>query len=147
MDIEQIFPSIYLTLTENYWTPDQIRAHHFTHIIRIDKHIRNENNNNIPNDLIPEPQAADRVEINCVASHHPQMLRSSKHDGFEILDLNFGESSYLTTVLPNCYKAVTFIDKALKKNGSVLIIDHDNNEKCVTVVVGFLMYKKNLKFR
>lgn len=69
------------------------------------------------------------------------------HSDFETLDLNFGESSYLTTVLPNCYKAVKFIENALKNNGAVLIIDcMGENQKCITIVIGFLMYKYNKNF-
>lgn len=69
------------------------------------------------------------------------------HSDFETIDLNFGESSYLTTVLPNCYKAVKFIESALKNNGAVLVIDcTGENQKCITIVVGFLMYKYNKNF-
>lgn len=69
------------------------------------------------------------------------------HSDFETLDLNFGESSYLTTVLPNCYKAVKFIENALKNNGAVLVIDCiGENQKCITIVIGFLMYKYNKNF-
>lgn len=66
---------------------------------------------------------------------------------FHILDLNFGETSYLATVLPNCYKAVKFIENALKQNGAVLVIDCiGSNQKCITIVTGFLMYKYNKNF-
>lgn len=69
------------------------------------------------------------------------------HSNFETLDLNFGETSYLTTVLPNCYKAVKFIEKALKNNGAVLVIDCiGESQKCITIVIGFLMYKYNKNF-
>lgn len=69
------------------------------------------------------------------------------HNDFETLDLNFGESSYLTTVLPNCYKAVKFIERALKNNGAVLVIDCiGESQKCITIVIGFLMYKYNKNF-
>lgn len=69
------------------------------------------------------------------------------HSDFETLDLNFGESSYLTTVLPSCYKAVKFIENALKNNGAVLVIDcFGEHQKCITIVVGFLMYKYNKNF-
>lgn len=70
------------------------------------------------------------------------------HSDFETLDLNFGESSYFTAnVLPNCYKAVAFIEKALKNNGAVLVIDCiGEHQKCVTIVIGFLMYKYNKNF-
>lgn len=69
------------------------------------------------------------------------------HSDFETLDLNFGETSYLTTVLPNCYKAVKFIEKALKNDGAVLVIDCiGESQKCITIVIGFLMYKYNKNF-
>lgn len=71
-----------------------------------------------------------------------------RHSDFERLDLNFGESSYFTAnVLPNCYKAVAFIENALKKNGAVLVIDCiGEHQKCITIVIGFLMYKYNKNF-
>lgn len=70
------------------------------------------------------------------------------HSDFDTLDLNFGESSYFTAnVLPNCYKAVAFIENALKKNGAVLVIDCiGEHQKCITIVIGFLMYKYNKNF-
>lgn len=70
------------------------------------------------------------------------------HSDFETLDLNFGESTYVTAnVLPNCYKAVAFIENALKNNGAVLVIDCiGEHQKCVTIVIGFLMYKYNKNF-
>lgn len=70
------------------------------------------------------------------------------HSDFETLDLNFGESSYFTAnVLPNCYKAVAFIENALKNNGAVLVIDCiGEHQKCITIVIGFLMYKYNKNF-
>lgn len=72
------------------------------------------------------------------------------HSDFETLDLNFGESTYFTAnVLPNCYKAVAFIENALKNNGAVLVIDciyAGENQKCITIVIGFLMYKYNKNF-
>lgn len=70
------------------------------------------------------------------------------HSDFETLDLNFGESTYFTAnILPNCYKAVVFIENALKNNGAVLVIDCiGENQKCITIVIGFLMYKYNKNF-
>lgn len=78
------------------------------------------------------------------------------HSDFETLDLNFGESVHFTAnVLPNCYKAVRFIENALKNNGAVLVIDcnpffksifNGENQKCITIVIGFLMYKYNKNF-
>lgn len=93
----------------------------------------------------------DRTTINRHAvesnafSHRNETI--FEHEDFETLDLNFGESSYLTTVLPNCYKAVKFIDNAMKRNGAVLLVDCiDENQKCITIAVGFLMYKYNKNF-
>ncbi|XP_055311684.1 uncharacterized protein LOC129574168 isoform X2 [Sitodiplosis mosellana] len=70
------------------------------------------------------------------------------HSDFETLELNFGESAYFTAnILPNCYKAVVFIENALKNNGAVLVIDCiGENQKCITIVIGFLMYKYNKNF-
>lgn len=139
MDVEQIFPGIYLTLSEDEWTTDKLRAHGFTHIIRIDKHIK-------PNHPANDLNAS--IDNNTSSQTTNSISLDRDHlNGFETLDLNFGETSYLTTVLPNCYKGVRFIDMALKHGGSVLIVDRITNEKCITVVVGFLMYKDNLKFR
>lgn len=70
------------------------------------------------------------------------------HSDFDTLELNFGDSSHFTAnVLPNCYKAVAFIEKALKNNGAVLVIDcMGEHQKCITIVIGFLMYKYNKNF-
>lgn len=144
MEVEQIFPGIYLTLCEDKWTTDKLRTHGFTHIIRIDKHINTNHTSNdrnasaTDNKSTPQQNAASSLDRDHFSPHL---------NGFETLDLNFGETSYLTTVLPNCYKGVRFIDNALKHGGRVLIVDRITNEKCITVVVGFLMYKDNLKFR
>lgn len=135
--MEQIFPGIYLTLCEDKWTTDKLRTHGFTHIIRIDKHIKTSHTTTDRN------ASGDTKSTSILDRDH----LSPHLDGFETLDLNFGETSYLTTVLPNCYKGVRFIDSALKSGGRVLIVDRITNEKCITVVVGFLMYKDNLKFR
>lgn len=69
---------------------------------------------------------------------------------FNVLNLNFGENKYLTTVLPNCYKAVRFISKVHQRqnNGEILVIDcNGSDQKCQTIIVAFLMYKHNLNFR
>lgn len=69
---------------------------------------------------------------------------------FNVLNLNFGEHTYLTTVLPNCYKAVRFISKARQRqnNGDILVIDcNGSDQKCQTIVLAYLMYKQNLSFR
>lgn len=140
MEVEQIFPGIYLTLCEDKWTTDKLHSHGFTHIIRIDKHIKANHTNASTDDTKLASQ-----QTNQISSDRDHL--SPHLNGFETLDLNFGETSYLTTVLPNCYKGVRFIDNALKRGGRVLIVDRITNEKCITVVVGFLMYKDNLKFR
>lgn len=123
--VEQIIPGIYLSLSNEYWTQQKLRSHGFTHIIHIDKNINcttstSITNNNLENELI--------YDYN-----------------FEILDLNFGET-YLATVLPNLYKAVRFIDKALKNGGAIIVFDAAGYQKCVTAVVGYLMYKHNISF-
>lgn len=135
--MEQIFPGIYLTLCEDKWTTDKLRTHGFTHIIRIDRHIKTTSHTSTDRNPSSETKSASLLDRDHLSPHL---------DGFETLDLNFGETSYLTTVLPNCYKGVRFIDNALKNGGRVLIVDRITNEKCITVVVGFLMYKDNLKF-
>lgn len=142
MEIERIFPGIYLTLDEDLWTPGKLRLNGFTHIIRIDKHISHEK-------LCAATEEAFILnnETSKMKLHTDQPAKSNDFTEFETLDLNFGEAAYLTTVLPNCYKGVKFIEQALNNGGSVLIIDRLNNEKCITVVVGFLMYKDHLKFR
>lgn len=66
-------------------------------------------------------------------------------DDLEKLELNFGES-FLTTVLPNCYKAVKFIEKALTKSGAILVFEKRGYQKCITIVVGYIMFKYNLNF-
>lgn len=145
MEVEQIFPGIYLTLYEDKWTTDKLRTHGFTHIIRIDKHIKI-NHTSDRNASTDDSCKSSSPIANPISSDRDHF--SPHLTGFETLDLNFGETSYLTTVLPNCYKGVRFIDNALKhSHNRVLIVDRITNEKCITVVVGFLMYKDNLKFR
>lgn len=82
------------------------------------------------------------------SKHYPSNENLFGHSDFATLDLNFGESTYFTAnVLPNCYKAVAFIENALKNNGAVLVIDCiGEHQKCVTIVIGFLMYKYNKNF-
>lgn len=224
MNLEKIYPGIYLTSVKNLCTADSLKLFGFTHIIYIDKHIiidgtaathidshynrpsvshasqhsSSQHNHN------GRSQSALRIDSNAIshrndhkrlakaatssaaasASSVTSTLRSSSvsstsvaasmadpiaasptvsldasartthrnennfgHSDFETLDLNFGESSYLTTVLPNCYKAVKFIETALKDNGAVLVVDCiGENQKCITIVVGFLMYKYNKNF-
>lgn len=142
IEMEMILPGIYLTpTTENNWTPEILRSHGFTHIIRIDKHLTQYATFNDDNANHIRPFTAHHLAATT------QMSTSITYDGFEILDLDFGAASYLTTVLPNCYKAVKFIDIALLNGGAVLIIDPQSNDKSITIVVGYLMYKENLQFR
>lgn len=141
MTLEEIFPGICVTLLEHLWTPKQIRAHGFTHIIHIDRHLAVSNPNN------------QHIDANA------NLVRSTAVDyddlcaGFRTLDLHFVEKNAATTVapvarlLPNCYKAVAFIETALFGGGSVLIIDRLDVQKSLTMVIGFLMYKDHIKFR
>lgn len=82
------------------------------------------------------------------SKHYPSNENLFGHSDFATLDLNFGESTYFTAnVLPNCYKAVAFIENALRNNGAVLVIDCiGEHQKCVTIVISFLMYKYNKNF-
>lgn len=155
MALEEIYPGICLTLSEHLWSPENIRAHGFTHIIRIDRHMARKQQQQ------PQPQSAQQRSSGVSASQTPAgtdlnanvIVGSAVDDdhlyaGFKTLDLNFSENGvYLSTVLPNCYKGVTFIEAALRGGGAVLIIDRLNKQKCITVVIGFLMYKNHIKFR
>lgn len=140
--LERIYPDIYLTADRSAYTANDLKLYGFTHIIYIDKHIG---------------ERGGMVDANGNAISGQQRILTSPTvcedelvfggPNFEILDLNFGESTYLTMVLPNCYKAVKFIEKALKNNGVVLVVDSaGNKQKCVTIVVGYLMYKYNKNF-
>lgn len=62
-----------------------------------------------------------------------------------MLNLNFGHP-YSMTVLPNLYRAVKFLEKALENSGRVFIGDDFGNEKAVTILIAFIMYKYRLKF-
>lgn len=231
MNLEKIYPGIYLTSVKGLCSAENLRLFGFTHIIYIDKHIIaddgpttthigahfNRTTATHPSQHSPSQpqthngrsQAGVRHDSNSVGQHrndHKRVARTAPttsatsvsaststltsstsssslsssasvdnatnaasspstilpdactrspqknenifgHNDFETLDLNFGESSYLTTVLPNCYKAVKFIETALKNNGAVLVIDCiGENQKCITIVVGFLMYKYNKNF-
>lgn len=161
MALEEIFPGICLTLSEHLWSPDNIRAHGFTHIIRIDRHMarnkqqqqqqtcrRRESAKAAHTDQNANVVVAAPVADEAVDDGAPEANDDHLYAGFKTLDLNFGEDSvYLSTVLPNCYKGVTFIEAALRGGGAVLIIDRLSKQRCVTVVIGFLMYKHHIKFR
>lgn len=142
--MDKIYPGIYLTADQNIYSVDELKTYGFTHIIYIDKHIKekNEVNGNTVHIVAAINQRAPLTSTNACGE---ELLFDGPN--FEILDLNFGESAYLTQVLPSCYKAVKFIEKALKKNGAVLVIDPmGNKQKCVTIVVGYIMYRYNKNF-
>lgn len=142
--LEKIYPGIYLTPDLNIHSADELKTYGFTHIIYIDKHIngKNEVNGNGVHTVTVTNQRPPLASANVCGK---ELLFDGPN--FEILDLNFGESAYLTQVLPSCYKAVKFIEKALKNNGAVLVIDPlGNKQKCVTIVVGYLMYRYNKNF-
>lgn len=177
MNLENIYPGIYLTSAENLKSSEYLQLFGFTHIIYIDKHIIsgddcdvnfninnctdnvkyhsfNVNNSNCNDSISCSNNHAETFKNETSTTNRTNastMFKTNEilfgHNEFETLDLNFGESSYLTTVLPNCYKAVKFIDKALKNNGAVLVVDCiGGNQKCITIVIGFLMYKHNKNF-
>lgn len=142
--MEKIYPGIYLTADRSVFSADDLKTYGFTHIIYIDKHInqKNEVNGNAINGVADTNQRDLITSANVCGE---ELLFGGPN--FEILDLNFGESAYLTQVLPSCYKAVKFIEKALKNNGAVLVIDPlGNKQKCATIVVGYLMYRYNKNF-
>lgn len=70
---------------------------------------------------------------------------------FNVLNLNFGENAYLTTVLPNCYRAVRFISRAMtarQSSDGILVIDcNGSDQKCLTITLAYLMYEHNITFR
>lgn len=126
MELEYILPNIYLSLDEEeVWSVPHLTSYGLTHIIRID---RQNHFNRIPADINSNTAESDRRAVDCRAS----------------LELNFGVDA---NVLPNCYKGVRFIEQAIDSGGSVLIIDSLNNDKAITIVVGYLMYKEHIKFR
>uniref|UniRef100_A0A1A9WA03 Dual specificity phosphatase catalytic domain-containing protein n=1 Tax=Glossina brevipalpis TaxID=37001 RepID=A0A1A9WA03_9MUSC len=163
--VECVMPGIYLSKNFIHWQAEQLSAYSFTHIIIIDKHIQelyypnqqpsifklcqrttsNQNNNNNHTGGISDAQ---RQAFDCFCPLS-MSLRKRLNFGqeFEVIDLNFGEKSYLTTVLPNCYRAVKFINKALQVGGTILVIDCNGGEqKCLTIIVAYLMYKYNVNF-
>lgn len=171
ISFERIYHSIYSTSIEEVCSPDDLKIHGFTHIIYIDKHIIENNSSDTHIDIRHMCSAGGSAIVNlpgssngadCCSSFNQEMpidddaftmqspsskIKMLDRADFQILDLNFGETSYLTTVLPNCYKAVKFIETATKQNGAVLLIDCiGGNQKCITIVIGFLMYKYNKNF-
>ncbi|XP_011194005.1 uncharacterized protein LOC105219507 [Zeugodacus cucurbitae] len=144
--VESIMPGIYLTKNFIAWNEENLRSHGFTHIIIIDKHIQEL--------YYPSPIFKLSTENTTVEAfdtyecfNHPASTSLKFGKEFEAINLNFGEKSYLTTVLPNCYRAVKFINKALLAGGTILVIDCNGSEqKCVTIIVAYLMYKHNINF-
>ncbi|XP_065365150.1 uncharacterized protein LOC135958196 [Calliphora vicina] len=161
--VECVMPGIYLTKDFISWKEEQLRARGFTHIIIIDKHIQElyypnqqpdifklcSMNNEKAKSLTHGARRDDSSSLNAFDYYCPPSavnhLSFSKE--FKVIDLNFGEKSYLTTVLPNCYRAVKFINKALQAGGMILVIDCNGGEqKCLTIIVAYLMYKHNISF-
>lgn len=110
-----------------------LRRHKFTHLVNIDKEyfLRN----------LPVRQQQQQMHDGAesvIDVNDPTVE-------FEILDLNFGHPHSMT-VLPNLYRAVKFLEKALENSGRVFIGDDFGNEKAVTILIAFIMYKYRLKF-
>ncbi|XP_004536370.1 uncharacterized protein LOC101458659 [Ceratitis capitata] len=144
--MECMMPSIYLSKNFLAWNEENLRSHGFTHIIIIDKHIQELY---YPSPLFKISTVNTTVEAFDTFEYFSNSSSSSLKFGkeFEAIDLNFGEKSYLTTVLPNCYRAVKFINKALQACGTILVIDcNGSDQKCLTIIVAFLMYKHNISF-
>ncbi|XP_073835458.1 uncharacterized protein isoform X2 [Musca autumnalis] len=166
--VENVMPGIYLTKNFISWQNEQLRAHGFTHVIIIDKHIQELYYPHQQPEifkLCANDTAGANKRSNTISGLHDDSssLLSSFGDydpnprggaaalnfgkEFDVIDLNFGEKSYLTTVLPNCYRAVKFINKALQSGGTILVIDCNGGEqKCLTIIVAYLMYKHNISF-
>lgn len=161
--VEFLMPGIYLTKDFISLKEDNLRSKGFSHIIIIDKHIQElyypnqqpdifkiclkntEKTKNIHGTVNDNSSSLNAFDYYCspTAKSH---LKFGKE--FEVIELNFGEKSYLTTVLPNCYRAVKFINKALQASGTILVIDCNGGEqKCLTIIVAYLMYKHNINFR
>lgn len=147
-DVLQIVPNIYLSGHNLcYWTLERMEVYGFTHIIAIDQ---------IDSTL---PDGRNQFVGD---SNFGNFLRQSGH----LLDLCFCEGAYLTTVLPNCYKAVKFIERSMRGNARILVsllvfischavcdifnlfkvIDGSGFHRCVTIIVGFIMYKHKMNF-
>lgn len=63
----------------------------------------------------PSPSTSSLSRSSKEQQHYASNENLFGHSDFATLDLNFGESTYFTAnVLPNCYKAVAFIENALK---------------------------------
>lgn len=101
---------------------EQLRRHKFTHLVNVDHRWFHNNEN--------QGQALDVFDASVE---------------FELLNLHFGEP-YRMQVLPNVYKAVKFLEKALENSGKVLIGEEFGLQKAATIVIGFIMYRFRLKF-
>lgn len=156
-------PGIYLTKNFTVWSESNLRSHGFTHVIIIDKHIQELQSPSTGDGCLEGFKLPKATVINeyddhrfgysystvfgCTSTHTSLTTKSKFGNEIEVIDLNFGEKSFLTTVLPNCYRAVKFIDKALQVGGTTLVIDCNGGEqKCLTIVAAYLMYKNNLNF-
>lgn len=111
-----------------------LRRHKFTHLVNIDKEyfLRNVNFGHL------NTEGGGGAEATTIDVNDPAVE-------FEILDLNFGHP-YSMTVLPNLYRAVKFLEKALENSGRVLIGDEIGHEKAVTILIAFIMYRYRMKF-
>lgn len=109
---------------------DNLRSHKFTHLINIDREMFPTHRPHI---------TAARVDPELTVDASDPSVQ------FEILDLHFGER-HIMTVLPNIYKAVKFIEKSLENSGKVLIGEYMGQQKAVTIVIAFIMYKFRLNF-
>lgn len=135
---------------------DSLRKHKFTHLINVDCQLFPTNNQS--SHITATATAATVTAASNVTNTTTSSTRSSTVSldtltvdesdpsvQFETLDLYFGER-YLMTVLPNIYKAVKFIEKALENSGKVLIGEQMGAQKATTIVIAFIMYKFRLKF-
>jgi hypothetical protein len=125
--VHQIIPQVFLTNDWDFWGPDQLRLHGISHIININGSatvLNNNNNNNTEGAVGIDIYQIDQTE-------------------FEVLELDF---SFLTTVLPNCYRAVKFLDKALQNSGTVLFKEHDGVQSSLTLTIAYLMYKYKFNY-
>lgn len=110
---------------------DSLQGHKFTHLINIDREM-------FPTHSRPHITVDPQSDTLTVDASDPSVQ-------FETLDLHFGER-YLMMVLPNIYKAVKFIEKALDNSGKVLIGEDLGQQKATVIVIAYIMYKFRLKF-
>jgi hypothetical protein len=138
-NVEQIIPQVFLSSDWPFWSTDNLRHHGISHIINI---------NNAQRPLSATITKSEDINLpDCVAAALP----TSSDDcidltEFECLDLDFAEIPFLTAVLPNCYKAVKFLDKALNNSGTVLFKEKNGKQKSLTVTIAYLMYKYKFNY-